>query len=164
MIRLCALSVVLLGACKTSGLHDGWFAKDGTRYRVAAPTTGWNKVNFNDNDLAWASVETGDLLAMNATCNDHGDPPLEVLTNHLLFGFTERKTLKAVKEMIDGREALRSEVEAMLDGVPVDLEFVVLKKNGCVHDFTHVSARGALGKHHPAFEALVTSFVQEAAP
>ena len=161
MKRFFAVALLTLMACKSLGLHNGVFTKETTSYRVDAPGDGWNQVNFNDNDLAWASVSSGDLLAMNATCDGHGDPPLEVLTTHLLFGFSDRKNLSSEKQMIDGREALRSRVEAVLDGVPVDLELVVLKRNGCVHDFTHVSARGALEKYHGLFEKLVAGFHQE---
>ncbi|HEY0882974.1 MAG TPA: hypothetical protein VGD87_15640, partial [Archangium sp.] len=120
-------------------------------------------VAFDDNDLAWLGPN-GHVLAMNATCTGHEDPPLEVLTNHLVIGFTDRQWGEKKKVMIDGREALRSQVTAKLDGVPVSLELVVLKKNGCVHDFTYISPQGREGEQRAAFEQLVANFRQEHAP
>jgi hypothetical protein len=53
---------------------------------------------------------------------------------------------------------------ARLDGVPTSLVLVVLKKNGCVHDFTYVSPRGEETKYQKEFDALVAGFKQERAP
>jgi hypothetical protein len=151
-----------LSGC-SAGLRAGWFAKDGLRYRVAAPPEGeWRPVAFAENDLAWASRRSGHLVAVNATCRDHGDPSLEVLTGHLLIGFQERALVERQPLTLDGRAALKSRYTVSLDGVPAEVEVVVLKKNGCVHDFTYVAPRGARAAHQAAFDALVAGFTQEA--
>jgi hypothetical protein len=147
------------------GLHDGVFQKAEVRYAVATPDQRqWRAVHLGGNDLAWVARDSGELIAMNATCEDHGDPPLEVLTQHLLIGFADHQLVAQAAEPIDGREALRSKYHAKLDGVPVELELVVLKKNGCVHDFTFVAPLGAAGAHRAEFDALVSGFRQEVAP
>jgi hypothetical protein len=141
------------------------FVKDRLRYRLAAPASPvWRSLRLADNDLAWVARDNGELLAANATCEDHGDPSLEVLTNHLLIGFEARELDDQRPFTLDGREALRSRYRARMDGVPVALEVVVLKKNGCVHDFTFVAPLGLQAVHSADFEALVASFAQEAAP
>jgi len=165
MRRLSAcVGLMLLGACAAS-LRDGQFGKDGVRYRVVAPAeSAWRRIEFAENDLAWAANGSGHLIAMNATCKDHGDPTLEVLTSHLLLGFDERTLTSRTPETIDGRAALRSFYDVSIDGVPAEVEVVVLKKNGCVHDFTYVSPRGARATAQATFDALVSGFLQEAAP
>jgi len=165
MRRLSAyVGLLLLGAC-SGGLRDGQFARDNVRYRVAAPPeAGWRRVSFAGNDLAWTAKGSGHLIALNAVCQDHGDPSLEVLTTHLLFGFDERTLTARKHETIDGRAALRSLYEVSIDGVPAEVEVVVLKKNGCVHDFTYVSPRGARATAQSTFDALVAGFAQESAP
>lgn len=162
MLRACA-TVLLLGlAGCAGGLANGLFQKPGVSYRVATPDPKtWQPVAFSDNDLAWAARGSGHVLAMNAVCEGHGDAPLDVLTRHLLFGFSDRERLTAETEPLDGREALRSTWSARLDGVPVELELVVLKKNGCVHDFVYVSPVGRRGQNQAAFDALVQQFRQE---
>jgi hypothetical protein len=153
----------LLSTCTT--FEGGLFHKPGVSYRVAAPdASAWRKVSLGDNDLAWVARGSGETLAVNATCEDHGDPSLEVLTNHLLLGFTAREQLAQTPFRLDGREALRSRYRALLDGVPVELELVVLKKNGCVHDFTLVAPGGQPAAHRAALEALLDGFRQEASP
>ncbi|MCA3015795.1 MAG: hypothetical protein INH41_25695 [Myxococcaceae bacterium] len=161
LVAVGVLVLVTLAGC-AGGLRAGWFAKDGLRYQVAAPPEGeWRPVAFAENDLAWAARRSGHLLAVNATCKDHGDPSLEVLTGHLLIGFQERALVERQPLTLDGRAALKSLFAVSLDGVPAEVEVVVLKKNGCVHDFTYVAPRGARAVHQAAFEALVAGFAQE---
>lgn len=141
------------------------FTKDGVSYRVIVPADGrgWRRVDFEDNDLAWISKDSAHVIAVNATCTGHEDPPLEVLTKHLVIGFTDREWLDQKAFTLDGRDALRSKVSAKLDGVPTALELVVLKKNGCVHDFTYISPLGREATHLAEFDALVAGFAQERA-
>lgn len=157
-----ALGLLLFLCGCRGGLAGGVYTRGNLQYRVAEPS-GWKPVAFDDNDLAWLGPN-GHVLAMNATCEGHEDPPLDVLTNHLVIGFTDRQWGERQKVMIDGREAQRSQVTAKLDGVPVSLELVVLKKNGCVHDFTYISPLGREAEQRAAFEKLVTNFRQEHGP
>lgn len=163
MLRGCAiwLAAVGLSAC-AGGLHGELFTKPGVAYRVSPPPEAtWKRVGFSDNDLAWAAKASPHVLAMNAVCQGHDDAPLEVLTRHLLFGFTERQQASEARQTIDGREALHTVWSAKLDGVPMEIELVVLKKDGCVHDFTYVSPPGERGAHQQAFDALVAGFRQQ---
>lgn len=159
-----AWGLALLLGCG-AGLREGRFSKDGVRYVVKAPgEPDWRRIDFAENDLAWATKGSGHIIALNATCADHGDPTLEVLTNHLLIGFDRRELTERKQFTLDGRAALRSTFDVAIDGVPAEVEVVVLKKNGCVHDFTFVSPKGARGAQQAAFDALVAGFAQEAAP
>jgi hypothetical protein len=154
--------VVLVSGC-SGGLAGGVFTRDGLSYRVVEPGPGWRQVGFADNDLAWLAP-TGHVIAINATCSGHEDPTLEVLTNHLVIGFSDREWVSKKKFQLDGREAMRSLIRARLDGVSTSLDIVVLKKNGCVHDFTYVSPTGQESTHQSEFDALVAGFRQERRP
>lgn len=156
------VAVLALVGC-AGGLRGGVFSKAGVSYRVAAPdASAWQPVSFSDNDVAWSARRSGHMLAMNAVCKGQEDAPLDVLTRHLLFGFTEKERLERLEVSLDGRQALRTTWRASLDGVPVEMELVVLKKDGCVHDLTYVSPPGERGAHQAEFEALVRGFHQEA--
>ncbi len=147
------------------GLAQGLYTKGALAYRVVEPPAGeWRRVAFADNDLAWMNGATGHVLAMNAVCEGHEDPGLDVLTTHLLFGFTDRELVTRRPLELDGREALRSVYRAKLDGVPTHLDLVVLKKNGCVHDLTYVSPGGREATHQALFDAMVAGFRQERGP
>lgn len=158
------IALVALSGCAT-GLRDGVFNKDHVSYRIGVPPEAdWRRVGFANNDLAWLHKTTGHVIAANATCENFGDPSLEVLTTHLLFGFTDREQKEEELEELDGREALHSKYDAKLDGVPIEIELVVLKKNGCVHDFSYVSPQGETGMAQATFDHLVHGFAQERSP
>ena len=60
---------------------------------------------------------------------------------------------------MDGREALRTVARAKLDGVPRELELVVLKKDGCVYDFALVAPPGRpFTDAQATFRAMLDSF------
>jgi len=151
------VSALLVAACP-SGLSGRYFQKGDLKYRVAElDTSTWNPVRFSDNDLAWLGPD-GSVLAMNATCKDYGDPSLEVLTNHMLMGFTDKQLVERKTFVLDGRDALESTYSAKLDGVPIDITVAVLKKDGCVHDFTYVAPQGFGPKYRAQLDALIDGF------
>ncbi len=127
-------------------------------YRVQGVPAPWRQLEVEDNDLAYFIDATGHTMALNATCEGHDDPPLDVLTRHLLMGFTERALREQARVQVQGREALRSRYGAKLDGVPVELELLVLKKDGCVYDFSYIAPPALFAQHLPDFEALVAGF------
>ena len=152
-----AIAVLVCSAC-ADGLSGQYFRKGDLKYRVAKlDSSVWRPVRFADNDLAWTGPN-GSVLAMNSTCRDYGDPPLDVLTQHMLMGFSERVLLERKTFVLDGRDAMESTYTAKLDGVPVELAVAVLKKDGCVYDFTFVAMQGQLGANRGAFEALIDGF------
>ncbi len=133
------------------------------RYRVGSLPGDFTPLDVaGQNDLAWRSARLGAIVQANATCDPDADAPLTALTAHLLIGFTDR-TLEAQElTPMDGREALRTRLVARLDGVPRRIVLVVLKKDGCVYDFSLVAAPGpAAAEAESAFDAFVAGFTTE---
>lgn len=170
-MKMGAMRYVLALACLLglAGCHRGVrfdnqvLTKPGVRYRVGELSPGWERVKVSSNDLAWFVEGTGHALQVNSSCKGQQDAPLDVLTRHLLMGFTDRHEVEQQKVVVDEREALRSRFVARMDGVPVDLLFVVLKKDDCVYDFSYVSPLGRFEERLMDFESLVHGFrAQEA--
>ena len=150
---------LFLGApgCRT-GLQDGVFAKPGVRYTVGPLPQGFQPVRLRDNDVAFTSDPADVSVAVNSTCEGYDDASLDVLTHQLLMGFTDVQKVDQRTEPLDGREALRTRVRAKLDGVPQELLFVVMKKNGCIFDLTYLGRPDAFEKGLSAFQALLARF------
>ena len=164
--HILALSLLLasaVGCHRGVRFEDQVFTKPGVRYRVGELPAVWERVKLSNNDLAWFTEETGHALSVNSTCREHEDAPLDVLTRHLVLGFTERLEVEQQKVVVDEREALRSRYRAKLDGVPVELLFLVLKKDQCVYDFTYVAPLGRYEERLEGFESLVRGFRVEGA-
>ena len=69
--------------------------------------------------------------------------------------------LRSPQRLASQREALRSRYRAKLDGVPVELLFLVLKKDQCVYDFTYVAPLGRYEERLAGFESWVHGFHAE---
>ena len=156
-MRAAFVAALSLSAC-SAGLHKDYFQKEDVRYHVTPPDPqAWKPVQFADNDLAWVA-DHGQLIAMNSTCRNFEDAPLDVLTNHLMMGFTNRLQVDRKGFTMDGRDAMESIYTARLDGVPVDITVTVLKKDDCVYDFTYVAPLGMGAEHLATYERLLDGF------
>jgi hypothetical protein len=158
---LCVAVLFGSGACR-SGLRDGAYYKGNNRYALGAPPSGFRRLDLKGNDLAFLSDASGHSLAINSTCENYEDANLEVLTNHVLMGFGDKTRISQEVVRFDGRDSLQSHVRATLDGVPVELFLIVVKKNGCIYDFTYLSPVGQFAAHYATFRALVDPFHAEA--
>lgn len=163
MRRLLPLVLLPLLGCTNRQFSQGVFAKDGVRYRVGELSRSWRALDVESNDVAYVSNDSPHSLAVNSTCTPTGDASLQVLTQHLLMGFTDREMVSEERRAMDGRDALRSRYKARLDGVPVEMMLVVLKKDGCVYDFTYLSPPGRFDEKRDSFERVLSEFHAEAA-
>jgi hypothetical protein len=151
-----ALSLILLSGCASSGFDGHVYRSAELSFRVGPVPSSWRSVSVEGTRLAFRDDEDSATIQVNGRCGVDGDDvPLEALTHHLFLHFTARNMLKQERVELDGRAALRSELSAELDGVPFQYLVYVLKKDGCVYDFIHVSqhARGRV-----EFERFVRGF------
>ena len=100
----------------------------------------------------------GGTIAANKVCGDADDVPLDVLTNHLLFGVEHKREHARTPLTLAGRAALRTRLDATLDGVAVALDLVVLKKDGCTYDLMLIARPDALARRQPDFDRFVAGF------
>jgi hypothetical protein len=161
LLLLAWLVVGLTGGCRHGEYKAGVFSKSNVRYRIGEVPPGWKLIGLKENDLAYESADGAHWMAVNSTCEGHGDAPLEVLTRQLLAGFSDRELIGQEIQPLDGRDSLRSHYRAKLDGVPVELMLVVTKKDGCVYDFTYVSPVGRYPERLGDFERLLQNFHTE---
>src|SRR3954453_21341009 len=109
-------------------------------YRLGEPGPGWQEVHKEGAAVVFYNHALGAVLEANATCRDDAEAaPLASLTRQLLIGYTERTVRGETTIALAGREALRTRVDAKLDGVPVSLDVVVLRRNGCIYDLSYAA-------------------------
>ena len=154
--------VALPLACAHQGAFSGgFFVKGDVRYYVGGIPPGWRFKNFKDNDIAYVSDDSPHIISMNASPEGYEDAPLDVLSRHLVMGFTERKLLRQEQRMLDEREALVSHYFVKMDGVPVELMLVVMKKDKSVYDFWYISPPGRFEEKLGTFEEILKRFHAE---
>ena len=165
--RAAALAIALAGCAHRPVWHEG--SKEMCRgeacYRVGELGTAWQAVHKEGESIGFYNAQVGGVIESNRTCRDDADPtPLQSLTNQMLIGYTERRKLDEKTVPLAGREALRTRVSAKLDGVPVVLDLIVLKRNGCIFDFSYAAPPDSYPKGRPDFDAFVAGFADERKP
>ena len=133
-------------------------------FRVGPVPEDWRPIEVEPSLLAFRDDSAGATIAVNGRCGEDGDDvPLRSLTQHLFLHFTERHVVSQRVVPMDDREALRTELVAKLDGVPMHFTVYVLKKDGCVYDLLHIADQSAAAEP-VRFDRFVQEFATEALP
>jgi hypothetical protein len=149
---------LMLTACASSGFDGSVYHDEDVRFRVGAIPSSWRRLQVEDTRLAFRDDSANATVAVNGRCGlDGDDVPLTSLTQHLFLQFTDREQISQAKVSLDGREALRTEINAALDGVKKHYLVYVLKKNSCVYDFMYIAGDSAAGSRLE-FERFVQGF------
>ena len=147
-------------ACGHGESFDGGILHKGDlSVRVGPCPSQWTRVRIEGADLAYRDEAREGSTMFDVRCGRSSDAPLTVLTEHLIMGTTERDFVTQETLPFDGREALHTLMRAKLDGVPMQYDIYVMKKDGCVYDLVYVAppARFTAGarrlralRHRPA--------------
>lgn len=158
--RLALYLVVLLLGCSSSTQFDGrTYRGDDLAFRVGPIPPSWRKIDVGTARLAFRDDPGRATIAVTGRCGKDGDDvPLEALTHHLFLQFTDREIVSQKAVPLAGREALRSEMVAELDGVPKRYVVYVLKKDGCVYDFMLISDVAGDASAPQDFDRFVQGF------
>lgn len=168
--RLCRSSyrwfcwaAMLLGfwelGCGSPTLHNREFHDGQFDFRVGPVPRSWRPIEQFDSLVAFRDDRLRATVAVGGRCGKDGDDvPLAALTQHLFLYFTRQEVLRKERFHLDGREALRTELAAELDGVPMHFTVVVLKKNGCVYDFVYIEEAAGNPEGRQAFDQFVSEF------
>jgi hypothetical protein len=158
--RLIQLSVLLgLGACASATWDGQVYRGEAVNFRAGRIPPTWRRLDADDALLTFRDSLRDIVISVNGRCGKDGDDvPLEALTQHLFMYFTDRQILAQGKISLDGRDALRTELAAKLDGVPRQFIVYVLKKNGCVYDFIFIATPSVDAGAKAEFDQFVAGF------
>jgi hypothetical protein len=149
------LALLLCACAHTDHLHDGVLEKGDVSVHIGPVPAEWRPVHVDGADLAYRDEAREGSTLFDVRCGARDDDaPLSVLTEHLIMGTTEREYDSQETIPFDGREALHTLLRAKLDGVPMQYDIYVMKKNGCVYDLVYVAPPERFAQGAPAFEAF----------
>jgi hypothetical protein len=128
-------------------------------FRAGQVPAGWRRIEDDGSLLTFRDAGRDLLITVNGRCGKDGDDvPLVALTQHLFVYFTDRNVIEQRNVTLDGRDALRTELSAKLDGVARHLIVYVMKKNGCVYDFILIGAPDVNAASKAEFDNFVLGF------
>ena len=101
-------------ACASSGFDGRIYHNGDLRFRVGQIPSTWRTIDVDDALLAFRDDPANATVALNGRCHVDGDDvPLASLTQHLFLQFTDRDLGTQKPLSLDGREALRTEMEVI---------------------------------------------------
>jgi hypothetical protein len=143
-------------SCAGATFEGNVYRGPGMAFRTGPVPESWRRIEMDQALIAFRDDAAAATIAVNGRCGEDGDDvPLRSLTAHLFLQFTDRQGESQQLVHVAGREALRTSLVARLDGVPMHFTVYVLKKDGCVYDFLHISDRGGA---EADFEGFVAGF------
>jgi hypothetical protein len=153
-----ALALAVMPGCAAA--FDGHtYHGEGFTFQVPPAPPEWRRVEATGAALAFEETGSQAQILVNARCDRDGeDVPLSSLTAHLFIRFTERKVESEDVLPFDGREALRTDITAKLDGVQKRFLVWVLKKDRCVYDLLYFAAPDRFERGGAAFDAWARGF------
>jgi hypothetical protein len=157
--RMLAAAALFAAACHAPTFSHDVYTDMRTAYRVGELPTEWVRTRSEGGDFAYAHADGGTIYADHACQGDIRDLPLHVLTNQMLF---DVKITSESREPITlaGRKALRTRISGELDGVPIELDLVVLKKDGCTYDMVLIAGPATFADREQDFERFLRGFAR----
>jgi hypothetical protein len=129
-------------------------------YQVGELPSSWNQINLDQAMVVFRNDGLKSSISTDAFCDQaYDDSALNMLTKHLFAGLQDVKIIQEQPLMLNDRGALRTSIQATLDGLPVTVEIVVVKKNWCLFDFYLVSQPDKFEQTTKDFETFYQGFV-----
>jgi hypothetical protein len=162
------LAGLLVGLLLSAGcggrLVDGVYRAAHDRYRVQAPPAPWVATSVASDELIFRHPALLAAIALISRCNNPEPGELPWVARHLFFGLRDQRLESRETESLQGAPAIRTRLQARLDGAPVAVEALTVRRGGCLYDFVYVAPPGAVAAGRPAFEAFVQSWTPGGGP
>ncbi len=128
-------------------------------YRVGELALGWERLSTRARTISWYNQSYQSSISTDAYCGRSvQDRSLASLGGDLITALDDRKFAQEREFTLAGRSALRQAVTGAVDGVPTQVDLVVVRKDGCVFDFYLVSQGVPLPEALEDFEAFFGGF------
>jgi hypothetical protein len=134
------------------------------KFQVRVPPAPWASRPL---DGAAVSVELPDRhtgMALLADCQSPEPGELPWVARHLFFGLQERRLQDRQAVRLHDTPGVRTRVSATLDGQPVLVEGLTLRRAGCLYDFIYVAPPDVFPHRRDDFEAFVDSWAPLVGP
>jgi hypothetical protein len=152
------VSFLLLGFCSAcvSVSVGGKKAHKASDVNYKSPSSPFSSIKSEGADQAWLNKNNGNTISYQSSCDDPADPPLDAIQSEILSVFGDVKVEKSDTISFNGREALSTVAQGVVDGVPTKTELLLFKKNDCTYTLSYVG----VAKHFAEDQARFAQFVQ----
>ena len=132
-INLIFLGLLLLTQACSWLIPEPGKDKKYKNYQVEGPVN-WKKTSKANSDYAFIDPASASIIFTNSICEKYANAKLKDLGQNILRSVDNFSGGQPKKMSLAQRDAWRWTGHGTLDGAPVNLDYVILRKNGCVFD------------------------------
>lgn len=144
---------------KVVGYQPGRVLTKKGSYQVGDLSGEWERIKLDKAVIAFYNSQLKSTISTDSFCDQaYNDSSLKSLTQQLFPGLQHIKVIDEKPFQLDNRGALQTLIDAELDGVPVMVNIVVLKKDWCLFDFYLVSEKEYYSRAAADFEDFYRGF------
>ncbi len=122
-----------------------------------SPTSPYREIQLESADHSWQNPNTGNTISYMSSCENYSDPDLESLLSIATEGIEGLRIVQQKKLNFNGREALNTILIGRVDGVPIQADLTVLKKNNCVFNISYIASVQTFMNDLPNFKKFFTA-------
>ncbi len=127
-------------------------------YTLGDPGEGWDRVRPGGADQAWHNRALGATLYADSNCGERFDDAALARLHDSLLGGVAGDPLREEVRTVDGREALLRVFDGAVDGVPIRVGALILKKDVCTYDLVYIAPPDRFDAGLSGFEAMIAAF------
>ncbi len=107
-------------------------------YQAERPS-GWKKTAKANADYAFVNPKTSAIIYTNSICDKYSHARLTDLGQNILRSVDKFSAPHPHKTSFANRDAYRWTGQGLLDGVPINLDYLIVRKSNCVFDFVLIA-------------------------
>ena len=134
---------------KTTSAKDVKWSEPGGQFK---------EIKATNADKTWLSSRTGNTISYLSECGNSADPSLQALEAESLSALGKINPISNKVYDYNGRAARSSVSSGEVDGVPVQLELLVFKKNGCNYTLSYGGVMKQFDVEQKIFEDFKANF------
>lgn len=122
-----------------------------------APSAPFKSAKSPSSDEMWVSTKTASTISFFTSCSP-SEPALKTIRTTAFSSLENIEISKEESISYNEREALKSNIDGKMEGVPVKIQFLVFKKNSCSYHLSYVALKENFEKELSIFTSFVNNF------
>jgi hypothetical protein len=158
------LALLAMPACAAGPIREGVYHDPRDHFTVRVPPPRWQPASLDGAALAFRAPTLDAGIGLHAQCDSPEPGPLPAVASHLFFGLSDKRIDTRESVTLAGGRGVRTRLRARLDGQPVVVDGITVRRGECLYDFVYVAPPAHFEDGQPDFDAFVQSWSPGAAP
>ncbi len=141
------------------GYHGGTVLTGTRKFSVSPLPSPWKSPKVRSKQLVHQNDEIGATIVTDVLCGaKFDDAPLPRLGREMFQGLKEVTILREKEFTLEGSDAFRVTGKGTSQGVSIQMDVVVMKKDFCLYDFAYFAPSSTFSKGVNDFEGYFNGF------